>query len=159
MVVFIYLHQLSSDSGHSHDEVDIEFLGNLSGQPYDLQTNIFINGSGQREERINVWFDPTADFHNYSILWNHKQILYSALLNNHLKIHNNSRISIFYFCYFSAHMYFRILWTGFPLILFPLGFSRTTKLRVSHIQRANLWGSCAAFGMGISGLPKEEERK
>jgi len=65
-----------SSKGSSHDELDIEFLGNLSGMPVDLQTNVYANGVGNREQRIRLWFDPRADFHNYSILWNHQQIVF-----------------------------------------------------------------------------------
>lgn len=68
---------LSSDST-KHDEVDFEFLGNVSGQPYILQTNVFASGVGEREQRIYLWFDPSADFHTYSVLWNQHHIIFSV---------------------------------------------------------------------------------
>uniref|UniRef100_J3MCS7 GH16 domain-containing protein n=2 Tax=Oryza brachyantha TaxID=4533 RepID=J3MCS7_ORYBR len=52
------------------DEVDFEFLGDTDGNPTTLQTNVFVNGHGDREQRLRLWFDPAADFHDYAILWN-----------------------------------------------------------------------------------------
>ncbi|KAK8605297.1 hypothetical protein V6N13_102081 [Hibiscus sabdariffa] len=62
----------------NHDEIDFEFLGNIRGKDWRIQTNIYGNGSTSvgREERYNLWFDPADDFHQYSILWTDSQIIF-----------------------------------------------------------------------------------
>ncbi|KAJ7943881.1 Xyloglucan endotransglucosylase/hydrolase [Quillaja saponaria] len=62
----------------SHDELDFEFLGNVEGKPWRFQTNLYGNGSTSRgrEERYRLWFDPTKEFHRYSILWTAKNIIF-----------------------------------------------------------------------------------
>ncbi|KAI7748493.1 hypothetical protein M8C21_009375 [Ambrosia artemisiifolia] len=62
----------------SHDEIDFEFLGNIKGKEWKIQTNVYGNGSTNvgREERYSLWFDPSDDFHQYSILWTQDHIIF-----------------------------------------------------------------------------------
>ncbi|XP_016489964.1 putative xyloglucan endotransglucosylase/hydrolase protein 28 [Nicotiana tabacum] len=62
----------------NHDEIDFEFLGNIRGKDWRIQTNIYGNGSTSvgREERYGLWFDPSEDFHHYSILWTENFIIF-----------------------------------------------------------------------------------
>lgn len=61
----------------THDELDFEFLGNIRGKAWRFQTNMYGNGSTNRgrEERYYLWFDPSEEFHRYSILWTTRNIM------------------------------------------------------------------------------------
>ncbi|KMZ63997.1 hypothetical protein ZOSMA_38G01050 [Zostera marina] len=72
----------------THDELDFEFLGNVRGKEWRLQTNMYGNGSTSigKEERYQLWFDPTEDFHHYGFLWTESH-------------HEISRVHRLGFCY------------------------------------------------------------
>ena len=54
-----------------------------------LQTNMYVNGVGGREQRMNLWFDPTQQFHTYSILWNtHNTVFYVDQVP--IRLHRNT---------------------------------------------------------------------
>ncbi|KAM3197243.1 hypothetical protein ACQJBY_072739 [Aegilops geniculata] len=71
---------LSSGDGDGHDEIDMEFMGNSSGpgHPVVLNTNVWVNGDGKKEHQFDLWFDPAADFHTYTIIWNPDNILFKV---------------------------------------------------------------------------------
>uniref|UniRef100_A0A0C9S3Z0 Xyloglucan endotransglucosylase/hydrolase n=1 Tax=Wollemia nobilis TaxID=56998 RepID=A0A0C9S3Z0_9CONI len=71
-VVAFYL----ASSQLNRDEVDIMFLGNVSGQPYTVQTNIYANGLDNRKEKMQLWFDPSKEFHRYTVFWNMYHIVF-----------------------------------------------------------------------------------
>ncbi|KAL4586919.1 hypothetical protein LXL04_011567 [Taraxacum kok-saghyz] len=77
-VVLAFYMSNSDVCPHNHDEIDFELLGHENRKEWVLQTNIYGNGNVKigREEKFYLWFDPTQDFHQYSILWNTHHIIY-----------------------------------------------------------------------------------
>lgn len=77
IVIAFYLSN-SDEFPHNHDEIDIELLGHEKRREWVLQTNIYGNGSVHtgREEKLYLWFDPTLDSHEYTILWNPHHIVF-----------------------------------------------------------------------------------
>ncbi|KAK3039068.1 hypothetical protein RJ639_028519 [Escallonia herrerae] len=96
--------EMLSSQGPGHDEIDFEFLGNSSGNPCTLHTNVYAQGKGNKEQQFHLWSDPTTAFHTYSIVCNPgtvdtKQILfvyYSFLVDNSpiREFRNNEAIGV-----------------------------------------------------------------
>ncbi|KAL1555707.1 Xyloglucan endotransglucosylase protein 1 [Salvia divinorum] len=77
-----------SSQGPGHDEIDFEFLGNSSGNPYTVHTNVYSKGKGDKEQQFRLWFDPTASFHTYSIVWSPNKIIF-LVDNSPIRVFNN----------------------------------------------------------------------
>ncbi|KAK1642000.1 hypothetical protein QYE76_059805 [Lolium multiflorum] len=62
----------------THDELDFEFLGNVKGKGWRVQTNVYGDGRtavGREERYGRLWFDHTQGFHRYAILWTNRTIV------------------------------------------------------------------------------------
>ena len=52
--------------GERWDEIDFEFLGK---NPRTVQLNYYVDGKGGHEKIVNLGFDASEGFHNYSFVW------------------------------------------------------------------------------------------
>ncbi|MBA0861676.1 hypothetical protein Goshw_030300 [Gossypium schwendimanii] len=95
VVVAFYLTSDPDGKGGNHDELDFEFLGS-NGPPFTLQTNVFANDEGGREQRFHLWFDPTSDFHTYGIVWNQHQVVFYVDKTPIRVFKNNTKIGVSY---------------------------------------------------------------
>ncbi|CAA0828411.1 Xyloglucan endotransglucosylase/hydrolase protein 22 [Striga hermonthica] len=77
-----------SSQGEGHDEIGFEFLGNSSGEPYTVHTNVYSKGKGDKEQQFQLWFDPTAAFHTYPIVWNPRRTIF-LVDNSPIRVFNN----------------------------------------------------------------------
>lgn len=79
-----------SSPGPEHYEFDFEFLGNQTGHPVLLHTNIFVDGVGGREQQIYLGFDPSAAFHYYNFQWT-KDVLVFYVDDTPIRMFQNVR--------------------------------------------------------------------
>ena len=69
-VTAFFLYTGPSDA-NPHDEIDIEILGK---DPTRMQVNYFTNDVGNHETWIDLGFDASQDYHDYSISWSENAI-------------------------------------------------------------------------------------
>ncbi|XP_062078650.1 xyloglucan endotransglucosylase/hydrolase protein 22-like [Humulus lupulus] len=74
----VITYYLASNKSTLWDEIDFAFVGNLSGEPYVVHTNVLTQGKGDKVQQFYLWFDPTQDFHTYSFLWNPLRIIFAV---------------------------------------------------------------------------------
>ncbi|KAL9670922.1 hypothetical protein QQ045_008484 [Rhodiola kirilowii] len=86
VITTFYLNSLWNDIG-DHDELDFEFIGENDVYPF-LQTNVYTMDNGCREERYDLPFNPTEDYHKYQILWNQNHIVF-FIDDSPIRVFNN----------------------------------------------------------------------
>ncbi|XP_059289997.1 xyloglucan endotransglucosylase/hydrolase protein 3-like [Lycium ferocissimum] len=72
VITTFYLISDDQARGVNHDEIDFEFVGTEG----NLQTNLFANDMGGREEVYQLPFDPSEDYHTYQILYSPYRIVF-----------------------------------------------------------------------------------
>ncbi|KAG6545863.1 hypothetical protein Mapa_012517 [Marchantia paleacea] len=125
--------------------------------PYILQTNVFLEGDGYREQGIYLWFDPTADYHDYGILWNHELILFTVDSRVIRVFHNSKDLGLPYFEYQPMYIYSSIWngeewatcggtvkpdWTQQPFVASYTNFNVSNACSVQSISGHDAMNSC-----------------
>ncbi|WVZ94402.1 hypothetical protein U9M48_040295 [Paspalum notatum var. saurae] len=98
-------YMITENAWQFHDEIDIEFLGNSTGQPYTMHTNMYARGQGGREKQYKFDFDPTQDYHKYTIIWNKDWILFLVDDKLYRQIKNNQIYGAPYPSYYPMRLY------------------------------------------------------
>ncbi|KAK8607103.1 hypothetical protein V6N13_052849 [Hibiscus sabdariffa] len=70
-----------SSQNSEHDEIDFEFLGNRTGQPYILQTNVFTGGKGFFVDDVPIRVFKNCKDLGVKFPFNQPMKLYSSLWN------------------------------------------------------------------------------
>ncbi|CAN8278341.1 unnamed protein product [Cochlearia groenlandica] len=70
VITTFYLRSKSS----RHDEFCFQIQGH--GTHYLLNTNMYLYGVGDKDQRFRLWFDPTKGYHSYRFLWNPHQLVF-----------------------------------------------------------------------------------
>ncbi|RZB46780.1 Xyloglucan endotransglucosylase/hydrolase 2 isoform B [Glycine soja] len=105
-----------SSQGPTHDEIHFEFLRNLSGDPYILRTNIFTQGKGNREQQFYLWFNPTRNFHTYSIISKPQHIMMQTYVLENIKIKKHGSTEDFLSLPYICTLLNCSLWTYYGII-------------------------------------------
>ena len=70
---FYMIDNLTVDYHTPHDEIDFEFFGGKTPGESLISTNL-LSGGQQFTEQFYFPFDPSADFHRYTLIWTPKLI-------------------------------------------------------------------------------------
>ncbi|GFP87881.1 xyloglucan endotransglucosylase/hydrolase protein 24 [Phtheirospermum japonicum] len=70
----------------------LSFLATRVGSLTPCTQTCSSKGKGDKEQQFHLWFDPTAAFHTYSIVWNPQRIIF-LVDNSPIRVFNNHESS------------------------------------------------------------------